>query len=79
MEPPHHEPGNGANSLFADRCRQAAHRARVVAEIARGRWADPDTIPVLRATLAGHLDAAAALLEAAPPAGGAGLPAKARR
>ncbi|MGW0334297.1 hypothetical protein ACWD0J_20920 [Streptomyces sp. NPDC003011] len=59
---------------FADRCRQAAHRARVVAEIARDRWADPATMTALRITMAGHLDAAAAHFDAVPTGYDEGVP-----
>ncbi|MEV6403938.1 hypothetical protein AB0M58_13465 [Streptomyces bobili] len=58
-------------------CRQAAQRARCVAEIARDRWAAPVTRTVLRHAMAGHLDAAAASLEAVAAGYHEGPPAEA--
>jgi hypothetical protein len=70
------QPGPEADvtATFTDRCRQAARRARVIAEIARDRWTDPATMVALRRTMAGHLDAAAAHFEAVSPGYDEGLP-----
>lgn len=56
-------------------CTQAAHRARIIAEVARDRFAD-GTIRVALLTIAAHLDAAADLFAAVPP-GTQGLPTEA--
>ncbi len=74
QHPPQTGPEADATAPFADRCRQAAHRARVVAEIARDRWADPATMTALRITMAGHLDAAAAHFDAVPVGCDEGVP-----
>ncbi|MCX4976505.1 MULTISPECIES: hypothetical protein [unclassified Streptomyces] len=61
---------------FVDPYRQAAQRARVVAEIARDRFAPPETLPYLN-FMAAYLETAARLLDAQPPGAYEELPTEA--
>ena len=62
---------------FVDQYSQAAQRARVVAQIARDRFTDDNSIRAALMGIAGHLDAAAREFEAVPPGAYEELPTEA--
>ncbi|MDV6291363.1 hypothetical protein R2F25_38780 [Streptomyces sp. UP1A-1] len=62
--------------FVAQRSRMAAHRARVIAEIARDRFAPPATLAAMR-DMAALLDVAAAHFDAVPPNAPRELPTEA--
>ncbi|MEU1592722.1 hypothetical protein ABZ468_07645 [Streptomyces sp. NPDC005708] len=63
------------NATFTDQYTEAATRAGVIARVARDRFAGPATMAALD-TIARHLDAAAAHLQAVPPGAYDTLPAQ---